>query len=404
MPRINPAILLWARETAGLTIDEAAHKIGLSEARGASGAERLKLLEQGDGEPSRPLLLRMSQQYRRPLVAFYMTAPPRRGDRGEDFRTLPEEPPPGAEAVLDTLLRGLRARQALLRAAMEDEEEAVVRPFVASRRMDDGVPALVESIQQAIGLRVEEFRDQGSVDAAFNLLRSRTERAGVYVLLIGNLGSHHSALDVDTFRGFALADNVAPFIVVNSNDARVAWSFTLVHELTHILLGATGVSGGTLDQGIERFCNDVATAFLLPERELIVNSWPAPGNTDAMAEAIGAFAQARRISRQLVAYRLYRSGHLTQPQWIGLQQRFRDDWRAELERRAEQSAEATGGPNYYVVKRHRLGRGLLEITSRMMENGALTTTRAGRVLGVRPAQVANLLAGVGEHVRRDSQA
>ena len=35
----------------------------------------------------------------------------------------------------------------------------------------------------------------------------------------GNLGSHHTDLEVEVFRGFALADDFAPFVVVNPKDS-----------------------------------------------------------------------------------------------------------------------------------------------------------------------------------------
>ena len=45
MPALNPEIFEWARETAGLSLDEAAHAIELKEAHGVSGAQRLAALE-----------------------------------------------------------------------------------------------------------------------------------------------------------------------------------------------------------------------------------------------------------------------------------------------------------------------------------------------------------------------
>ena len=61
--------------------------------------------------------------------------------------------------------------------------------------------------------------------------------------LAGDLGSYHTELSADVFRGFAISDKVAPFIVINDKDARAARSFTLVHELAHIWLDESGVSG-----------------------------------------------------------------------------------------------------------------------------------------------------------------
>src|SRR5690606_25240576 len=102
----------------------------------------------------------------------------------------------------------------------------------------------------------------------FAYLREQAERAGVYVLLIGNLGSHHTSLDVEMFRGFALADEVAPFIVINDQDSEKAWAFTLLHELCHICLGQTVVSGTSAANAVEQFCNDVAGRFFLPRDEV----------------------------------------------------------------------------------------------------------------------------------------
>jgi cytoskeletal protein RodZ len=63
MPKVNSAILRWARETSGLSLRDAASKIDLREARGVSPEDRLKALEQGQVAPTRPLLLKMAKQY-----------------------------------------------------------------------------------------------------------------------------------------------------------------------------------------------------------------------------------------------------------------------------------------------------------------------------------------------------
>src|SRR5262245_20669918 len=90
MTRVNPAMLQWARETAGLDLQAAADKIDLRATRRTAAPERLAALEAGAEEPSRALLLRMAKQYHRPLLTFYLAQPPRKGDRGQDFRTLPD--------------------------------------------------------------------------------------------------------------------------------------------------------------------------------------------------------------------------------------------------------------------------------------------------------------------------
>jgi transcriptional regulator with XRE-family HTH domain len=101
MPSVNPEILRWARETAGLSLEDAAAKLSLGGARGLAPEQRLAAYEIGEHEPSRPLLVRMAKQYRRPLLTFYLTKPPRLGERGEDYRTLPPEHSRVQDALLD---------------------------------------------------------------------------------------------------------------------------------------------------------------------------------------------------------------------------------------------------------------------------------------------------------------
>lgn len=397
MPAAKPEILTWSRETAGLSVEEAAAKLGIKDARGVAAADRLAALEAGHGVPSRPLLLKMAKHYRRPLLTFYMSAPPRKGDRGEDFRSLPERQTQ-AEPLVDALVRDIRARQSMVRTILEDDEEAEPLQFVGSATMDEGVGALLASIRQTFGIDLAAFRAQGSSDAAFALLRTKVETAGVFVLLVGNLGSHHTALDVSAFRGFALADRIAPFIVINDQDAKSAWSLTLLHELAHLWLGATGVSGALAEGHVERFCNDVASNFLLPSTELQALGVARNTDQEIAARLISEFAQERLLSRSMVAYRLFRAGSLTEATWRQLVGRFQLEWRQARAAQRERDRGEEGGPNYYVVRRHRLGPALLRFVARNMSGGSLTPTKAGKVLGVKPRSVAPLLSGgaVGE--------
>lgn len=392
MPVVNPSILRWARESAGLSHGDAAARVGINDARGTSGADRLLALETEEGEVSRPVLLKMAKIYRRPLVSFYLNEPPARGDRGEDFRTLPDRRT-GGEPLVDALLRDIRSRQSVVRAVQVEEEEAEPLPFIGSMSRDDGVGPVMASIRQVLGLDLAAFRTQGSADAGFALLRSRVEAAGIYVLLIGNLGSHHSAIDVDAFRGFALADPISPFVVINDQDAKTAWSFTLLHEVAHLWLGTTGVSGGHFEGAVEQFCNDVASAFLLPQRELDQLPVTNTTNQDEALRLITEFAEERLVSRSLVAYRLFRADKIGEHSWRALTDTFRTQWLQSRAAQRERARGKDGGPNYYIVRRHRLGAALLNFVARNMSEGVLTPTRASKLLGVKPRSVHTLLSG-----------
>lgn len=124
----------------------------------------MSALEQGEQDPSRRQLVLMSEKYRRPLLTFYLSRPPRPSNKGKDFRTLPEGHVPGAEALLDALLRNVLARQGLVRAALEEAEEDQPLPFVGCSQLQDGVDALVASMRETLGVSLDEFRHQKNCD------------------------------------------------------------------------------------------------------------------------------------------------------------------------------------------------------------------------------------------------
>lgn len=391
MPKVNSDILIWARETAGLTVEEAVGKLGIKDARGVPATERLAALESGTIDPTRPMLVRIAKQYRRPLLTFYLRQRPRTGNRGQDYRTLPDTVGTIDVALVDVVIRDIHARQSLIRNVLIEEDEAEELSFVGSKTMGEGVPAMVASLRDLLSFDQGTYRGHNKIGDAFAYLRGLAEEAGVFVLLVDNLGSWHTTLPVDAFRGFALADKIAPFVAINANDSRGAWCFTIIHELTHITLGETGVSGGGFENQIEKFCNDVASEFLVPATEL--RAIPVTQDTpiENAKKQISSFARERNVSSTMVAYKLYRAGAFDYARFEALRVIFRKDFLDYQERQREKNRQTTGGPAYHVLRSHRAGTALIKLVDRMIYNGAITTTKAGKVLGVSAKNVQSLL-------------
>ena len=392
MPRVNPEIMVWAREAAGLSQEGAARKLGFQDSRVSSAAYKLAALENGDREPSRTQLVKMAAQYHRPLLTFYLSKPPKQGDLGTDFRTLRDAPPASDAALVYALVRDIRARQGMVRAVLEDDDEAEPMPFVGSHRLEDGRSAVLESLQALVGVDSAAYRRQPNTTAAFNLLRRCVEGKGVFVLLKGDIGNYLTAIDTAAFRGFSVADTVAPFIVINDQDAKAAWSFTLLHEAVHLILGQTGVSGEYKESKVEQFCDDIAGEFLLPADVLERLDLDDAYDFEDVSKRVSAFADESRVSRTMVAYKAYRASLIDPDLYRRLSAMFRQGWRAERERARARTRKDNGGPNYYTVRRHRLGNKLIDMVEHMMAADALSTSRAARILGVRPRQVQPLLS------------
>ena len=396
---VNPEILVWARLSSGFSEEEAAHKLGLKDSTKQTATVKLALLENGESQPTRNQLAKIASVYNRPLLTFYMAAPPAEGRKGEDFRQTAGGIPRRENAKLDVLRRGVRARQEMVRSILEDEEELQERAFVGSVRMDQGVGRLVQEMAKELDFDHTDLAARnGDPSALFRLLRTQAEQLGIFVLMLGDLGSWHSAISAEVFRGFAIADRMAPFVVINSNDALTARAFTLVHELAHLWLGQSGVSGDpSTDRPendharIEQFCNDVAGEFLLPDNLFWQGLQRFDPDDQARADAtISIIAQRWSVSEPMVAYRLRRRREITNAVYQALYGQYVMRWQAAKAKEKAERGDDVRLPDL-TMKRFRLGSGLLEFVRRTVRDNGMTYTKAAKVLGTKPGAVEPLL-------------
>jgi len=388
MPKVKHTILQWARENSVLSIEEATHKLNLKDSKKMSAVEKLAAFECGDKEPSRSLLLRMSKQYHLPLLTFYLDKPPSIGDRGEDFRTLPDHFEEIEDVIVDVLIRDIKARQSTVRETLIDADEERQLEFIGKHSIEDGVMRVVQTIREALNINFSDYRNQANYKEAFRFLRQQVEMAGIFVLLKGNLGSYHSNIALTTFRGFALSDDIAPFIVINDQDTESAWSFTLMHEMAHLILGQTGISGAYINKKIEKFCNDVASEFMLPTDEFDrfqISNY----SFDNLKVEVSDYAFSQKLSSTHISYRLYRRGDIDKSFWVNLREFFHDKWLENRRTERDKYKQKEGGPNYYVIKNYKLGT-LVGLVQRLTYSGALTTTKAGMLLDIKPLKVHRL--------------
>jgi len=164
----------------------------------------------------------------------------------------------------------------------------------------------------------------------------------------------------------------------------------LFHELAHLWLGQTGISGNYADSQLEILCNNVAAQLLLPNNEVNGIDVQSDAGLDSLIESIEKFADERNVSRTMVSYALLKLGIIDEALWNDLRRSFRQKW---LDLKAAIRAKAkkkNGAPSYYQVRQHRVGTALIVFVSRMLASGSLSSTKAGKVLGVKPRNVYEL--------------
>jgi hypothetical protein len=105
---------------------------------------------------------------------------------------------------------------------------------------------------------------------------------------------------------------------------------------------------------------------------------------------ISTFASQRNISRRMVGYQLLRANIIDSARYQQLLVQFERDW-LQKKAKAPDAARSERGPNYYVVRRHRLGPAMISLARRSVDGGTLTPTKAAQMLGVKPVSVHTLL-------------
>ena len=382
---INPEMLGWARKRAGFSLEKATKKIGLS-------LSTLTKMEGGERKPTRRQLDKIAKSYWCPLTVFYASQPPLPTKCGVDFRSSELVTTTTAEEQgrLDALVRDVYARQSIVKDVLEDDEDEEPRSFVGSLKDTGDIDAAVEAVKKILNLPDDKILD-------FNELRERAHSIGVFVLLVGDLGHHSTRIDASVFRGFAIADPIAPFVIINNYDAEIARSFTLMHELTHVMIGKSGISGEvTIDDSqtelikIERFCNDVASHILLPAKSLTgINMLDDEATARSTIEKL---ARKYKVSHSMIAYRLYRENLVVGEIYNHLRQVYKKMWQNQKKQEKQsQRNKGGGGPSFYTLRGNRIGNLLINFVRQSLNANEITYTKAEKILDIKAVSVRTFL-------------
>src|SRR5262249_31074949 len=119
--------------------------------------------------------------------------------------------------------------------------------FVGSATLKSSPIDVAEEMRRTLGFDLAARHGCANAAESLRLFVDHAEAAGVLVMVSGVVkNSTNRPLDPDEFRGFALADRLAPVVFVNGVDSKPAQMFTLAHELAHLWLGESAVSDVSL--------------------------------------------------------------------------------------------------------------------------------------------------------------
>jgi Zn-dependent peptidase ImmA (M78 family) len=358
---VRPELVRWARERADRSVESLAGKF-----------PKLPAWEAGELRPTLKQLEQFARTVHVPVGFLFLREPPDEPLPIPDLRTVGSrgirEPSPD---LLDTLYLCQR-RQAWYREWARSVGEEP-RAFVGSVRLDAPVEATAATIRRALGFDLEARRECPTWTDALREFIGQAEEAGVLVMVSGVAGSNnHRKLDPDEFRGFALADDLAPLVFVNGADTKAAQMFTLAHELAHLWLGESALTDASPSsrpaQRIEAWCNRVAAEVLVPLDAL--RPVLAPGNP---IDQVQALARRFKVSTLVILSRLRDARQLSQ-------EAFERVYGEELARLL--ARPASSGGNFYLTQAARLSRRFASALIASTLEGQTLYRDAFRMLGV----------------------
>jgi Zn-dependent peptidase ImmA (M78 family) len=219
----------------------------------------------------RPTLRQLENFAKKARVAIgylFLSAPPDERVPIPDLRTIDGQGVRRPSPDLLEVIYICQRRQDWYREYAEKIGEEKIA-FVGSATRDMPVEDVADRMRRELEFDVENRQAAKSLDDALKLFVDKIEAAGVLVMMSGVVGTNtRRKLDLEEFRGFALADSLAPLIFVNSVDAKAAQMFTLAHELAHLWLGTSALTDAIMPiastDATEQWCNRVAAEFLVP--------------------------------------------------------------------------------------------------------------------------------------------
>ncbi|MCC6766599.1 MAG: ImmA/IrrE family metallo-endopeptidase [Deltaproteobacteria bacterium] len=356
-------MLHWARERADRSVESLRR-----------GFPKLADWEAGAAQPTLKQLESFAKAVHVPVGYLFLQQPPEEPVPIPDFRTIADtkaqRPSPD---LLDTVYL-CQLRQDWYREFARQVGEDPL-PFVGSVRVGDDVVQTAAVMRAALGIDLDARRRMPTWTDALRRFIEQTDALGVLVMVSGVVGSNNRRrLDPDEFRGFALADPLAPLVFINGADSKAAQMFTLAHELAHIWLGETALSDARAAevpaQAVERWCNEVAAELLVP-----MGAFRTAHQRHAELRAESdRLARQFKVSTLVVLRRMHDAGSLRGDAY----------WQAyeeELERL--RSLPSGGGGDFYLTLGARAGKRFARALMISTLEGRSSFTEAFRLLGFR---------------------
>lgn len=254
---VTPAVVQWARERSGYSIEDAARHF-----------KKIAAWEAGKALPTYVQVEEMADRFKVPVAVFFFPKAPEVPRLERSFRTLTAEDFAAIPRRVRFFLRQGQAMQlnlAELNDGKNPSQRLIARDLNVAPNMS--LDKIAAEVRAYLGVSIDEQATWKNVDEALEKWREVfATKAGIYAF--------KDAFRAPSYFGFCLYHDEFPVTYINNSSAKSRQIFTLFHELGHLLFHTSGVDLfddpflkhlGDAERKIEVICNGLAARVLVPD-------------------------------------------------------------------------------------------------------------------------------------------
>ncbi len=255
---INKDMLVWARSETPFALSP--DQLSLRFPR--INAEKLRKWESGEELPSIREAKDLAKIYKLPFACFFLSeTPTKKPRRYTDRRTaLGTEYDEMSYELWEEISRICADRDTLIEFCDEEVYPSVQMPIVDDSDSVEKIAAIIrEFLKLPASFRYK--KDYGS--SSFNYFRDVLERHGIIIAQI-------SSVSLAEMKGLSIYEDRFPIIAINNKDYERAKTFSLFHELAHLIRRSSSlclIDDNERNDEEEKICDRIAAEVLMERTE-----------------------------------------------------------------------------------------------------------------------------------------
>jgi len=382
---VQPGVLIWARETAGLDAKAAADRLGVK-------IERVEEWEAGETVPTIGQVRAMAVAYYRPLAALFMSEPIKNEKLAKlpDFRRSEKHDQVLSRALQDGIMRAHRQREAVLEIAEESELPPSETDALFSLDFQRNFEDLGADLRKILEM---DNLSKKTISNPYELLRSLIRRAEILNVMVMQV----QRVEINDMRGFSFGDGPAPIVALNGADWPRGKIFSLLHELAHVGFRSNGLCDleHRSDEQIERMCDEVAASALMPQNAFLALVGDLRGSA-LTTEIAAALGNSFGASGEAAVLRMVELKRATWEDYWRLRPEFQQAYQQFKAEERQQSEGKDPPPIFYQLRTRDLGRRFIRQVLDAHGDDLLSTRDVTQLLGVSYDKLPKLARAAGE--------